>query len=373
MGERRVDAAEIDQVPWDAAEVWGRAGDAARLTEFGDALVRERAVLHKRLRNLDHRLTQVLRALALTPGRQFVKQLLHVYREAGATDAGTQSGPRFLASLLAEAQTLEDLLPVLSDDGGALWDELRACLFHELLLRGVDADEIRRRSHNIHFCAPWGGLAWLPDKLADMEHGAPFPSRSYNGGAGIGCPRMSSPVALDAAARGAGAAHPVADVTTVRLAEAITGPPEQGNWGAHDVGVFTTERPVTPEELPGVVASLPMECLEGLGAEHRFVFAPCSLGEVWRVLFATASGAGVYGPGVYGAYGRLSAWWSLAGLAGAQPGAGPAEVEEQASACTWMRFEADSEWFHNEINDYGIVALAPDGRRIAVLAATDTD
>ncbi|GHC45282.1 DUF6183 family protein [Streptomyces cinnamoneus] len=368
-----MDAAEIDQVRWDAAEIWGQAGDAARLTEFGEALVQERAVLRKRLRNLDHRLTQVLRALALTPGRQFVEQLLRVYHAAGGSDAGAPSGPRFLASLLAEAQTLEDLLPVLSHDGGALWDELRACLFHELLLRGVDAEEIRRRSHNIHFCAPWGGLAWLPQKLADMEHGARFPRRGYSSAAGIGCPAMSSPVALDAAARRVGAGHPVTDATTVRLAEAITGPPEQGNWGAHDVGVFSTERPVTPEELPGVVASLPMECLAGLGVEDRFVFAPCSVGEVWRVLFATASGAGVYGPGVHGAYGRLSAWWSIAGLAGARPDAGPAEVEQQASACTWMRFEAGSEWFHNEINDYGIVALTPDGRRIAVLAATDTD
>ncbi|MEU1310928.1 DUF6183 family protein [Streptomyces cinnamoneus] len=364
-----MDAAEIDQVRWDAAEVWGQAGDAARLGEFGDALVRERGVLRKRLRTMDQRLTQVLRALALTPGRKFVKQLLRVYR----ADAGAPPGPRFLASLLAEAQTLEDLLPVLSYDDGGLWDELRACLFHELLLRGVDAEEIRRRSHNIHFCAPWGVLAWLPHELADMERGARFPSRGYNNEAGISCPAMSSPVALDAAARAAGAGHPLTDATTVRLAEAITGPPEQGNWGAHDVGVFTTERPVTPEELPGVVASLPMECLAGLGEEGRFVFAPCSLGEVWRVLFATASGAAVYGPGVYGAYGRLSAWWSIAGLAGARPDAGPAEVEQQASACTWLRFEAGSEWFHNEINDYGIVALAPDGRRIAVLAATDTD
>jgi hypothetical protein len=36
-------------------------------------------------------------------------------------------------------------------------------------------------------------------------------------------------------------------------------------------------------------------------------------------------------------------------------------------------FEADTDWFHNEIHDYGIAALAPGRRRVAVPAATDTD
>ncbi|MFF7646889.1 DUF6183 family protein [Streptomyces canus] len=34
---------------------------------------------------------------------------------------------------------------------------------------------------------------------------------------------------------------------------------------------------------------------------------------------------------------------------------------------------ATPDWFHKEIHDYGIAALSPDRRRIAVLAATDTD
>ncbi|MFI0743034.1 DUF6183 family protein [Streptomyces sp. NPDC021100] len=370
-----MDAAEIDELPWDAAVTWGQARDVERLTAFGEALARERGGAHKRLRDLDHRLALVLRVLALTPGRRFVEQLLHICRTAQATGAGTPSGPRFLASLLAEAQSVDDLEPVLSDEGPHRpYDELRTCLFHELLLRGVKTDEIHRVAGSRPFGHPGTGLAWLPDTLAEMERGAVFPSRHYNGGVGSGFPDLSSPVPLDAAARRAGAGHPVTVATTPRLADLITGPPEQGNWGAHDVGVFTTERPVTPEAFSGVVASLPMDCLEGLGEDDRFVFAPCTLKEVWHMLYETASHTAMYGPGALGAYGRLSAWWSLAGLAGARPEDGPAEVERQAAACAWLRFEADSEWFHNEIgNDYGIAALSPDGRRIAVLAATDTD
>ncbi|MGY3676789.1 hypothetical protein ACVWXU_000412 [Streptomyces sp. TE33382] len=83
---------------------------------------------------------------------------------------------------------------------------------------------------------------------------------------------------------------------------------------------------------------------------------------------------GMYGSGVHGAYGRLAAWNSVAGLSGTPAGASPEEVERHATQSTWFHFEADAEWFHNDIDaDYGIAALSPDGRRIAVLAATDTD
>ncbi|GAA1928452.1 DUF6183 family protein [Streptantibioticus ferralitis] len=75
-----------------------------------------------------------------------------------------------------------------------------------------------------------------------------------------------------------------------------------------------------------------------------------------------------------GAYGRLAAWRSMAGLGGAPADASAQEVEDHARRSTWFHFEADADWFHNEIgDDYGIAALPPDGRRIAVLAATDTD
>lgn len=78
----------------------------------------------------------------------------------------------------------------------------------------------------------------------------------------------------------------------------------------------------------------------------------------------TASAGGFGSAGVHGAWGRFSAWLSLAGLCGAEyPEASASEVEELARACTWYRFEADTEWFHNDLSDYGIVSVSPDGRR----------
>lgn len=91
------------------------------------------------------------------------------------------------------------------------------------------------------------------------------------------------------------------------------------------------------------------------------------------MLFSTAPMGGTYGHGAQGAFGRWAAWRSLAGLGGAPLGASAEEVERCAVESTWFHFECDSDWFHNEIHDYGIATLFPDRRRIAVLAAADTD
>ncbi|WP_274564734.1 DUF6183 family protein [Streptomyces spiramyceticus] len=52
------------------------------------------------------------------------------------------------------------------------------------------------------------------------------------------------------------------------------------------------------------------------------------------MLFAAASTGGAYNSGGYGAYGRLAAWQSLAGLSGAAEGASAAEVEAGTGGAT---------------------------------------
>ncbi|MFG2986436.1 DUF6183 family protein [Streptomyces sp. NPDC048258] len=163
------------------------------------------------------------------------------------------------------------------------------------------------------------------------------------------------------------------DRATAEVHEAIVAAPTAGDFGSCGAWVFAPEEPVDPALVPALVPTLPMPCLEGLGAEGRFEISRQSLAEVWRMLFSTASEGGVYGPGAHGAYGRRAAWWSLAGLSGTPLDATAQEVERHAEQSTWFRFECDTEWFHNEIYDYGIVALSPGRRRIAVLAVTDTD
>ncbi|GAA3374798.1 DUF6183 family protein [Streptomyces racemochromogenes] len=111
-----------------------------------------------------------------------------------------------------------------------------------------------------------------------------------------------------------------------------------------------------------------------VGATARFEVALTPLDDVWQLLFASASMGGVYDQGVGGAWGRMWAWRSMSALSGAPALADAEEVERWARETTWFRFEADSGWFHNETGtDFAIAALSPDRRRLAVLAATDTD
>ncbi|GAA1658095.1 DUF6183 family protein [Actinoplanes couchii] len=93
----------------------------------------------------------------------------------------------------------------------------------------------------------------------------------------------------------------------------------------------------------------------------------------WHRLFGAASDGGAHSRGGFGAYGRLATWRSVAALTGAPPGATVREVAALAEDCTWVSFGPDSEWFNGDGWDLGFAVLSPDGRRLAVLAATDAD
>lgn len=149
---------------------------------------------------------------------------------------------------------------------------------------------------------------------------------------------------------------------------------QAGEWGDCDAWVFMPDEAIEPERVPALLPTLPMSCVDGLAPTDRFEIAVRPVDEIWRLLFATASMGGMYGSGVHGAYGRLWAWRSMAALSGAPEDASAEEVERHARQSTWFHFEADTDWFHGDIDsDYGIAALSPDCRQIAVLAATDTD
>ncbi|MFE2810523.1 DUF6183 family protein [Streptomyces nigra] len=61
---------------------------------------------------------------------------------------------------------------------------------------------------------------------------------------------------------------------------------------------------------------------------------------------------------------------SLSGTSTATPFG---EVEQNTHECDWYSFGAATEWFEGVARDIGLVSVAPKARRIAVLAATDTD
>lgn len=168
----------------------------------------------------------------------------------------------------------------------------------------------------------------------------------------------------------------VTETTTEEFGEAAAA--AVANWaeesnGRSEAGVYESAEPVEAETLRGLLAALGLECLSGLGPRKRFALSVCRPNDAWRMLFAAASTGGAYNDGVYGAYGRLAAWRSLTALSGASTTAPVGEVERTVQQCDWYSFGAATKWFDCVAWDIGLVSVGPGARRVAVLAATDTD
>ncbi|MFC5718587.1 DUF6183 family protein [Streptomyces gamaensis] len=321
-------------------------------------------------------LDQLLRLLTTTPGRANLEQTL---RLVALTDAGkSKRDSAYVASLLADAHAPRDLALVFT--GGSSQarasEELRACLAHELLLRGVNVTAepgMARWTNSPHW--RYHPLGRLPLSLAAFEECPDLPSYSASGGS------WSVPYgdATDGpqAVRKSASPHPTAtETTTESAAKSISA--AVSNWSMESNGqvearTFALPEPLPPEAVPATLDSLPLDSFKAPSAGNRPALYRCSATAAWRQLFAAASQGGAYNEGLRGAYGRLAAWQSLAALSGVPEHASSEEIEQAALACDWYSFGAGTKWFYNVMWDIGLVAVTPDGRRLAVLAATDTD
>ncbi|MFD0193024.1 DUF6183 family protein [Streptomyces albidoflavus] len=344
-------------------------GDAAFATDLGVALARAygRAEPLWQYRNV---FGHLLRLLATTAGPENLTEAL---RLVSSPEAADRRRDRHVASLLASCRRPEELTVVFS---GHASEELRACLVHELVLRGVAVDEepgIARWARSPHW--RYHPLGWLPLTRSGMEDGADLPSYSLRGSSHAMPYGPSEGVPY----RGTGGARvpSAAEVTTPQLAAALSS--AVANWveesnGVVEARVFDLAGPPADEAVPATLLTLGLESLAGVGRKKAALsVSACPPGQAWRVLFAAASTGGAYNSGSHGAYGRLAGWQSLAALAGVADGAGSAEVEARAAECAWFGFDARTDWFEQVAWDIGLAALAPDRRRLAVLAATDTD
>ncbi|MFI0965854.1 DUF6183 family protein [Streptomyces sp. NPDC021080] len=361
------DLTEVTGV-WAAADGRVAQGDAAFAADLGIALARtygtgERMWQYRSV--LDH----LMRLLATTPGPENATQAL---RLVSAAEVTSRKLDRYMASILASSHDAADLAVAFT---GRASEELRACLVHELVLRGVVVEETPR-------IAGWATsphwshhpLAWLPLARAAVEEGADLPSYSSRGSSHempYGPPEGSQQAVLS------GTRVPPARETTTQdiataMGRAVANWAEESN-GRIEARVFQPAEPLDAASVPNALLTLGLECLHGAGKKTALSVTLCRPAQAWRVLFAAASTGGAYNSGSYGAYGRLAAWQSLASLAGSPDGASAEEAEARVSACTWHGFAADTKWFEQVAWDIGLAALSPDRDRLAVLAATDTD
>ncbi|MFF4454304.1 DUF6183 family protein [Streptomyces goshikiensis] len=345
------------------------AGDITHLRGLGSHLTARYTAAARAARIHGTDLAYLRRLLTTTPGRDSVELLLQLLGEQEAATGSVGLELPLMATMLAQHQSAAVLARTVFADipEGDRLRELRTCLFHELLLRGVDPDEFPALRPG--WLPP---LDWLPDRRRALETEPDFTRHSVNGSARGVKSGLPGHDRLDPPTPRPSGTSPLRNSVTVDEHDLIVTAVED-NWGYAEAWVFRPDQPITPAQVPALLPTLPMECVTGLGPAGRYEIAARPVGDIWSLLFATASMGGFYSSGRYGAWGRLRAWRSLAGLCGLPFQASAEEVERLAEQYTWFHFQTDSEFFHNDGDDYGIAALSPDGLRLAVLAATDTD
>ncbi|AEE44587.1 DUF6183 family protein [Cellulomonas fimi] len=343
-------------------------GDAAFAADLGLALARAYGS-SERMWQYTSVFGHLLRLLATTAGPENVVQAL---RLVSAAEVTSPKRDRSMASLLASSHEVAHLAAAFT---GPASEELRACLVQELVLRGVVVDETPGIAE--WATSPHGSrhpLGWLPRTRSELEAGAALPSYHARGGSHAmpyGPSTSREPAVIS------GAPVPSSKETTTpavatAMAAAVSNWADESN-GRIEARVFALAEPLDAASVPDALLTLGLKCLHGAGTGAAVSVAVHPPARAWQVLFAAASTGGAYNHGAYGAYGRLAAWRSLAALAGSPEGDGVGDVEARARDSIWYGFEAGTEWFERVAWDIGLAALGPDRRRLAVLAATDTD
>ncbi|MFF1414076.1 DUF6183 family protein [Streptomyces sp. NPDC058289] len=357
---------EPEYISRDEARQYALAGDIAHLQGLGSHLTSRYAAAARAARIHRTDLAYLRRILTTTPGRDSVELLLRLLGEQEAAGGSMGLELPLMATMLAQHQSPAVLARTVFTDipEGDRLRELRTCLFHELLLRGVDPDEFPALRPG--WLPP---LDWLPDRRRALETEPDFTRHSVNGSASGVKTGLPTHGRLDPPTPRPTGKSPLLNSVTVDEHNLIVTAAER-NWGYAAAWVFRADRPIIPAQVPALLPTLPMDCVADLGPDGRYEIAARPVGDIWSLLFATAS---MGRSGRYGAWGRLQAWRSLAGLCGLPFHTSAAEVEREAEQYTWFHFQTDSEFFHQDGDDYGIAALSPDGLRLAVLAATDTD
>jgi hypothetical protein len=354
---------------WKVADRHLARGDAVFVADLGIALAAAYGSSSRSIWQYRSVFDHLLRLLATTPGSGNVAQALRLVSSAGAADRKLD---RYTASLLASCHPAGELAVAFS---GQASEELRACLVHELVLRGVDVTQapgIAQWATSPHW--RHHPLGRLPLVLSDVERQPDLPSYSAQGSsfAVPYGPSGDGGSAVVAGAQVPSAGETTTDTTAEGIGAAVANWAEESN-GRIEARVFELAEPVEDASVPSLLPALGLECLKGAGKKTGLSVAARPPDQAWRVLFAAASTGGAYNSGARGAYGRLAAWRSLAHLAGVAEGAPAEAVEARVQACTWYAFSAGTKWFEQVAWDIGLAAVCPDRRRLAVLAATDTD
>jgi hypothetical protein len=214
-------------------------------------------------------------------------------------------------------------------------------------------------------------LAWLPLTLLDVEMDVRLPHYT------IGCTSTSIPFGPNDKQP---FVNPGRSLASLEVTETTS--PERTalistavlNWQKESNGKIEARMfRVDPPGRDMVQALLPKLGLESVGSEGIPVRQNAVTKDAFTLLFSAASSGGAYNSGNLGAYGRLFAWRSLAGLVGASIDAPVHDIAASCHTCHWCLFDSPTDWYYQVAWDIGMACFNPARQELAVLAATDTD
>lgn len=249
--------------------------------------------------------------------------------------------------------------------GGLASLERAATLLAEAEFRGrVAAGEqlleqvwtrLRRMSHP---------LGWLPPRRAPIEHGLGVWDYSADGSGGRSMP---GPGPVRALGHGPAIEHERVEPGNAESIAAFECIMTKSNGRAEAMAFHLGSPAKASLEL---IASIGrgFAPLKGAATGH-IVGAKDAVHLIMDVAF----NGGAYDHGAGAALGRLGAWRTVRWLTTADPDATFDRVCQLVEACTWVQLSTDSQWFSNVAWDGAFACLGADGRRLAVVAWTDTD
>lgn len=280
------------------------------------------------------------------------------------------------ASLIASANTPEVIKALIVRhvlDGKFL--EIIIPLIQESVARGADYDDVESVSTFWRKLRTQGEpLAWLPLHRTELEQSVSFP-RYRAGGSATELASNSINAKLETPFPGTAGTTFTSELLPfdeVAAARCVRSWKEHSN-GKYEAKLFETSRTIDSVDISAIqLLKLRLDCLAGAtpGQIKVEVVPPAG---VFTLLSSAASNGGAYPPGEAGAYGRLSAWKSLAAITGVGDHANFADVYAAVKQCGWCSISSTAKWFYNVAWDFGIVCVRPDKRHIVVLAATDED
>lgn len=325
------------------------------------------------IKEVDKSLNHIQEVLSLTKGKPYLEIALKLSTKQ------TDKHRRKVACQLAQAQDKELLLEVINHHKKENeYKDISALIIHEMVVRRIElniADE----------------LHWLSSWMDEIEHPLrrlPLVSFDWEREMSMYLPRFGigramAPMPFGPRHKGGWLDKENEPNSKIQNFREITNSESHDamlsafqTWfhdsnGKAEAHIFALETLNENWLSKKQFLNYKLECTVGQ-TNDDIIFLESNSAQVFNILFSAACNGGAYGSGMYGAYGRLNAWKSLAGLLGIESNFSSKELDYCVQQSNWALFETRN-WFYRIAWDVGIMVLHPEQKKLSIVAVTDTN